>query len=76
MRRRALTIAGHTHGGQVALPLLRRLALEHATAHGERYARGVIRENGHTLFVSSGIGTSFLPVRLGVPPEISLLKIQ
>ena len=72
----ALTIAGHTHGGQVALPLLRRLALEHTTAYGERYIKGVIRENGHTLFVSSGIGTTYLPVRLGVPPEISLLKIQ
>jgi hypothetical protein len=72
----ALTIAGHTHGGQVALPLLGRLALERASPYGERYAKGVIRENGHTLFVSPGIGTSFLPVRLGVPPEISLLKIQ
>jgi len=71
-----LTIAGHTHGGQVALPLLRRLALEHASRYGERYAHGVIREGGRTLFVSSGIGTTGLPVRLGVPPEISLLKIQ
>ena len=72
----ALGIAGHTHGGQVALPLLGRLALEHASLYGERYAKGVIRENGHVLFVSPGIGTNFLPVRLGVPPEISLLKIQ
>lgn len=72
----ALTIAGHTHGGQVALPLLQRLALEHASRYGERYAQGVIREAGRTLFVSPGIGTSWLPVRLGVPPEISLLKIQ
>lgn len=72
----ALTTAGHTHGGQVALPLLRRLALEHASAYGERYARGVIRQDGHTLFVSPGIGTTDLPLRLGVPPEISLLKIR
>jgi len=71
-----LTIAGHTHGGQVALPLIRRLALEHASRYGERYTQGVIREGGRTLFVSPGIGTSWLPVRLGVPPEISLLKIQ
>ena len=60
----------------MALPLLRRLALEHASRYGERYAQGVIREGGRTLFVSSGIGTTGLPVRLGVPPEISLLKIQ
>ena len=71
-----LTIAGHTHGGQVALPLIRRLALEHASRYGERYAQGIIREGGRTLFVSPGIGTSWLPVRLGVPPEISLLVLQ
>ncbi len=71
-----LTIAGHTHGGQVALPLLRRLALEHASRYGERYASGVIREGGKTLFVTTGIGTTDIPMRLGVPPEIALLKIQ
>jgi predicted MPP superfamily phosphohydrolase len=71
-----LTIAGHTHGGQVALPLIRRLALEYASRYGERYGQGIVREGGKTLFVSTGIGTTTLPVRLGVPPEISLLKIQ
>ena len=35
-----------------------------------------VREGGRTLFVSPGIGTTALPVRLGVPPEISLLKIR
>ena len=73
----ALTIAGHTHGGQVWLPVLGRPAVGWlASRHGQRYAAGVIRENGKTLFVSSGIGTSGLPVRLGVPPEISLLYLH
>ena len=72
----ALTIAGHTHGGQVALPLVQDWAMARASSLGVRYARGVIRENGHVLFVSSGIGTSSVPVRLGVPPVISLLKIE
>jgi hypothetical protein len=71
-----LTIAGHTHGGQVALPLLRRLALDHASRYGLRYAAGLIHEGGRTLFVSTGIGTSGLAVRLGVPPEISLLLLH
>jgi len=71
-----LTIAGHTHGGQVALPLLGRPAVSRASHYGQRYAGGIVREGGRTLFVSTGIGTTFLPVRLGVPPEISLLKIQ
>jgi predicted MPP superfamily phosphohydrolase len=72
----ALTIAGHTHGGQVRLPLLGRPAMFEASRFGERYAAGVIREDGKTLFVSSGIGTSWLPVRFGEPPEISLLTLQ
>jgi predicted MPP superfamily phosphohydrolase len=72
----ALTIAGHTHGGQVALPLVQGWAMARASSLGVRYARGVIRENGHVLFVSPGIGTSSVPVRLGVPPEISLLRIE
>jgi predicted MPP superfamily phosphohydrolase len=70
-----LTIAGHTHGGQVWLPVLGRPAVAGVSIYGQRYAFGLIRENGKTLFVSSGIGTSELPVRLGVPPEISVLEI-
>ncbi len=72
----ALTIAGHTHGGQVALPLLQGWALDYASRNGVRYPVGVRREDGRTLFVSPGIGTSWVPVRLGVPPEISLLRIR
>ena len=72
----ALTIAGHTHGGQVWLPFLGRPAVETVSRFGQRYAIGVIREGGRTMFVSSGIGTSILPLRFGVPPEISLLTLE
>ena len=72
----ALTIAGHTHGGQVWLPILGRIAVAYQSQYGQRYAIGVIRENGKTLFVSSGIGTSGLPVRFRVPPEASLVTIH
>ncbi len=72
----ALTIAGHTHGGQVWLPLLGRPAVSTVSRFGQRYAVGVIRENNKILFVSSGIGTSILPLRFGVPPEISLLTLR
>jgi predicted MPP superfamily phosphohydrolase len=72
----ALTIAGHTHGGQVKLPLLGRPAMVEASRFGEKYAAGIVREDGKTLFVSSGIGTSWVPLRFGVPPEISLLTLQ
>jgi predicted MPP superfamily phosphohydrolase len=73
----ALTIAGHTHGGQIFLPMLGRPAVaEIASRYGQRYAIGIIRERGMILFVSPGIGTSGLPLRFGVPPEISLLTLQ
>ncbi len=70
----ALTIAGHTHGGQVKLPLLGRLVVP--SDYGQRYAAGLVRENGKALFVSTGIGTSILAVRLGVPPEIAVITIR
>lgn len=63
----ALTLAGHTHGGQVRLfgysPLV-------PSSYGNRYAYGHVVEEGRHLIVSGGLGTSKLPVRLGVPPEI------
>src|SRR5262249_24301483 len=70
----ALAIAGHTHGGQVALPIIGRPIVP--SEFGERYAAGHIVEGGKHLFVASGIGTSILPVRFRVPPEISLLTIN
>jgi predicted MPP superfamily phosphohydrolase len=70
----ALTIAGHTHGGQVALPVIGRPITP--SVFGERYAVGHVVEGPKHLFVTSGIGTSILPVRFRVPPEISLLTID
>jgi uncharacterized protein len=69
-----LTLAGHTHGGQVNLPVLGRLIVP--SQFGERYAIGHIHEDGRDLFVSSGIGTSIIPVRFRVPPEISLITVE
>ena len=69
-----LTIAGHTHGGQVRLPLLGRLVVP--SEYGERYAIGHVVENGRHLFVSPGLGTSIIPVRFLVPPEVSMLTLR
>jgi uncharacterized protein len=69
----ALTLSGHTHGGQIAIPRLRSVAIP--SRHGERYARGHIVEDGRHLFVSSGLGTSGLPLRALVPPEIVMLEL-
>lgn len=70
----ALTVAGHTHGGQVWLPVLGRVIVP--SKYGQRYASGLIRDGAKTLFVSTGIGTSILPVRLGVAPEVSILNLR
>ncbi len=69
----SLAIAGHTHGGQVDLPGLGRLIVP--SAFGERFAAGIINEAGQTYFVSKGIGTSILPVRFRVVPEIAIVEI-
>ena len=69
----ALTIAGHTHGGQVALPVVGRPIVP--SKYGERYASGHVVEHDQHLFVTSGIGTSILPVRFRVPPEVSLVSV-
>jgi uncharacterized protein len=70
----SLLIAGHTHGGQVRLPFIGRAVVP--SKYGDRYAIGHVHENNRDLFVTPGIGTSILPVRFGVPPEISYLYLQ
>jgi predicted MPP superfamily phosphohydrolase len=71
--RAGLTLAGHTHGGQVYIPLLGRLVVP--SKYGQRYALGLVQESGKSLFVGAGIGTSILPIRFMTPPEVSILKL-
>lgn len=68
-----LTISGHTHGGQVKIPGLGG-PVPHAPRSG-RYVHGHVEERGRHLVVSGGLGYSVLPVRLGVPPEITLIEV-
>jgi uncharacterized protein len=69
----ALTVAAHTHGGQVYIPLIGRPIVP--SVHGQRYAAGVVLEEGKHMFVATGIGTSYIGVRFLVPPEITVLDI-
>jgi predicted MPP superfamily phosphohydrolase len=69
-----LLLAGHTHGGQVNLPLLGRLVVP--SSYGQRFAAGQVEENGRHLFVTTGVGTSILPLRFRVPPEIAMLTVS
>jgi predicted MPP superfamily phosphohydrolase len=70
----ALTVAGHLHGGQVGIPVLRRKALP--SRHGERYARGHVEEGGRHLYVTQGVGETGLPLRLAAPPEAAIVELR
>jgi predicted MPP superfamily phosphohydrolase len=69
----SLTLAAHTHGGQVSLPLIGRPIVP--SVFGQRYASGHVVEGGRHLFVTTGVGTSIIPVRFRVPPEISIVRL-
>jgi len=68
----ALTLSGHTHGGQIRCfgysPMV-------PSRFGNRYAYGHVVEDGRHLVISGGLGCSILPVRIGVPPEIVMVDV-
>ncbi len=63
-----VVFAGHTHGGQIRLPLIG--APVTLSRYGQKYATGLAQGPRCPVVVSRGIGMSFLPVRIGVRPEI------
>ncbi|HEY8579526.1 MAG TPA: metallophosphoesterase [Beijerinckiaceae bacterium] len=71
-KRVALTLSGHTHGGQIRLfgwaPVM-------PTPLARRYGWGWFREDGRDLLVSAGLGCSNLPMRFGAPPEIVMIDL-
>jgi uncharacterized protein len=69
-----LTLAGHTHGGQIRLPLIGPIV--NASKAPLRWTYGLVEEGGRQLYVTSGIGTSGIPLRIGIPPEIVLLSVN
>lgn len=69
-----LTLAGHTHGGQVRFPFFGTPIVP--SRYGSRFVQGHIFENGRHLFVTSGLGTSIIPARFRVPPEIAMLRLS
>src|SRR5262252_8811562 len=68
-----LTLAGHTHGGQISLPGVG--ILKNASKAPLRWSHGLVRERGRYLYVTSGIGTSGVPLRWRVPPEFVVLDL-
>lgn len=66
-------MAGHTHGGQVNLPLIGSPVIP--SIYGQKYAYGLVQAPDFPVYVTSGIGTIFPPIRFGCPPEISLITL-
>ena len=67
-------ISGHTHGGQVTVEILRQTL--NVVRFFTPYVAGLYRQDGRSCYVTAGIGTIGMPVRLGAPPEITLLRVR
>jgi hypothetical protein len=70
----ALTLSGHTHGGQIDVPVLKRRVIP--SRFGDRYAHGHVEEDGRHLYVTRGVGTSGWPLRFRAPPEVVVLTLR
>lgn len=69
-----LAVAGHTHGGQINIPIIaRRVTM---TDLGQKYAYGLKTYDGIPVYITAGIGTSVLPARFRAPPEIVIITLQ
>ena len=69
-----LTLAGHTHGGQVVIPFYGPIYVP--SKYGKKYSKGYFEEKNKKMFVTGGIGTSVFPVRFNNFPEIIILNIK
>ncbi len=65
-----LVLSGHTHGGQIVLPILGAVAAQKFPV-----VAGLGRRHRTTVFVSRGVGTVYVPVRLNCPPEVAILTL-
>lgn len=70
----ALMLSGHTHCGQIVLPVIGALAT--GSKYGRLYMCGVTERPANRLIVSAGLGTSRLPLRMGAPPDIWLISLE
>jgi predicted MPP superfamily phosphohydrolase len=70
----SLVLSGHTHGGQIDLPLIGPPA--RFLTKDLKYAHGLFRRGNTQLYVSSGTGVIGLPVRFGIRPEIAVLRLR
>ncbi|MBY8829553.1 metallophosphoesterase [Hephaestia mangrovi] len=67
-----LVLAGHTHCGQIVLPVIGALA----SVADPRYRCGLVRDPGRAVIVTAGLGTTLLPLRFGAPPDVWLVRVS
>jgi predicted MPP superfamily phosphohydrolase len=70
--RSQLHLSGHSHGGQIMLPII---GAKRVGAFHDAHRRGLYRIKDRWLLVSSGLGTTLVPLRIGVPPEIVVVDL-
>ncbi len=70
----SLLLAGHTHGGQVCLPMVGPLYVP--SRLGKKYLSGLYRASGTTVYVNRGLGWSIMPVRVNCRPEITVIDLR
>ena len=68
-----LILSGHTHGGQVRIPLI---GAPWAKRMGGGYLSGIYRRNDTVLYVSNGVGMAHLPIRFLCPPDIVYITLR
>ncbi len=69
-----ITFAAHTHGGQVRFPFMGAPIVP--SRYRQRYVAGHVEEGAEQMFVTSGIGTSLLPLRFRVLPEVAVITLS
>ena len=69
-----LVLSGHTHGGQVVLPVVGAPVLP--SRYGQKYRAGLVQGPRARVFVTTGVGTIGPPVRFRCPPEVALITLR
>lgn len=68
-----LMLSGHTHGGQIRIPILGSPVVP--SRYGQKYAQGLVQGPSCPVFISRGVGMTLLPLRLACPPEIAVIEL-
>lgn len=68
-----LVLSGHTHGGQVVIPVLGQPVMP--SKFGQKYRAGLVRDGDRQTYISRGVGCLLAPIRLNCPPEVTVLTL-